>query len=82
MCWFLELFEHFLDVTVGHQLHLQKGLGLLQVLRWMSRIQEVIVGGTRCLQVGTASHSCSLSVAVGVWMLGLCVGLGIQTPKC
>lgn len=82
MCWFLELFEHFLDVTVGHQLLLQKGLGLLQVLRWMSQIQAVIVDGTRCLQVGTASRSCSLSVGVGVWMLGPCIGLGIETPKC
>lgn len=82
MCWLLEPFEHLLDVLVGCQLLLQKDLGLLWVLRWMSQIQEVILEGTRCLLVGTVSHSCSLSVVVGVWMLGPCVGLGIKITKC
>lgn len=82
MCWLLEPFERLLDVPVGRQLLLQKDLGLLRVLRWMSWIQEVIMDGTKCLQVGTVSHSCSLSVVVGVWMLGPYVGLGTEVSKC
>lgn len=73
------------DSAPGHQLLLQKGLGLLQVLLshvaalWMNEIHKGISNDTKCLCMGAASYSCPFSVVVSVWMLGPRVDLDVQT---